>query len=142
MSLSGYYVSAIDVPARALVAGPYPDHATALARVQRVKRVWVRRYNPRAWFWAWGTARVLTEGERVPRRLVRLPLFIAPPSEGRFRVYVDGSGRFATRQAGEDAPGPHWTELARVNMPRGSQPPWNAYEAVCEAIVRAQPGRF
>lgn len=50
-----YYVSAIDGPKRYLIAGPYPDHAAALAKVDTV-RTEADKLDPRAWFMAWGTA--------------------------------------------------------------------------------------
>lgn len=50
-----FYVSAIDGPARFLVAGPYSSHDVALARVDAVKEH-ANKADPRAWFMAWGTA--------------------------------------------------------------------------------------
>jgi len=53
-----YYVSCQDGGRRALVAGPYPDHDTALAEVDLVKAE-AERVDPRAIWYAWGTARSL-----------------------------------------------------------------------------------
>lgn len=50
-----YYVSAIDGSKRYLVAGPYPTHEQALAKVEQVRREAYER-DGRAWFMAWGTA--------------------------------------------------------------------------------------
>lgn len=50
-----YYVSAIDGRRRYLIAGPYPTHSEALARVNPVLHEADRR-DGRAWFMAWGTA--------------------------------------------------------------------------------------
>ena len=59
-SAKHFYVSAIDGSRKYLVAGPYADHATALARVDAV-RGRADEINPRAWFMAWGTAGSPTE---------------------------------------------------------------------------------
>ncbi len=53
--LPGYYVSVIDGPRKALVEGPFATHAEALARVDAARDECT---DPRAWFMAWGTARV------------------------------------------------------------------------------------
>ncbi len=50
-----FYVSAIDGTHRYLIAGPYPDHASAIAKVDHV-RAEADKLDPRAWFMAWGTA--------------------------------------------------------------------------------------
>lgn len=55
-----FYVSAIDGAGKKgarhfLIAGPYPDHAAALAKVDHV-RTEADKLDPRAWFMAWGTA--------------------------------------------------------------------------------------
>lgn len=50
-----YYVSAIDGTKKYLIAGPYPDHAAALAKVDHVRRE-AEEIDPRAVFMAWGTA--------------------------------------------------------------------------------------
>jgi len=50
---SAFYVSALDGPKSFLVAGPYPDHATAIARVDAVRRH--AEVDPRSHWMAWGT---------------------------------------------------------------------------------------
>ncbi len=50
-----YYVSAIDGTRRYLIAGPWPTHAEALAKVDAVRTA-ADAIDPRAWFMAWGTA--------------------------------------------------------------------------------------
>ena len=50
-----YYVSAIDGARRYLIAGPYNDHAKALARVDAVNSHACAN-DGRAHFMAWGTA--------------------------------------------------------------------------------------
>jgi len=50
-----FYVSAIDGTKRYLIAGPYPDHAAALAKVDSVRKT-AEEIDPRAVFMAWGTA--------------------------------------------------------------------------------------
>lgn len=52
-----YYVSAIDGDRKALICGPYPTHDAALEDVTRVKRA-AYDVDPRAHWWAWGTASV------------------------------------------------------------------------------------
>jgi len=51
-----YYVSAIDGPRTYLMAGPYDQHADALANVDRALSA-ANDIDPRAWFMAWGTVR-------------------------------------------------------------------------------------
>jgi len=51
-----YYVSCEDGGRRALVAGPYVDHETALADVDLVKAE-AEQLDSRAIWYAWGTAR-------------------------------------------------------------------------------------
>lgn len=52
-----YYVSAIDGDRKALICGPYATHDAALADVRRVSRA-AYEVDPRAHWWAWGTASV------------------------------------------------------------------------------------
>ena len=52
---ANFYVSAIDGSRRYLISGPYADHATALARVDAVRKLAEER-DGRACFMAWGTA--------------------------------------------------------------------------------------
>lgn len=51
-----YYVSAVDGPRRSLVRGPFSTHAEALERVEDTRRL-VEERDPRAHWYAWGTAR-------------------------------------------------------------------------------------
>ena len=61
MEAKHFYVSAIrSAKEKALIAGPYSDHETALAKVRDVARQ-AEDIDPRAHFWAWGTA-----GSEVP----------------------------------------------------------------------------
>lgn len=55
-----YYVSCEDGGRRALVAGPYVDHETALHEVDLVKAE-AERVDSRAVWYAWGTARSDTD---------------------------------------------------------------------------------
>jgi len=55
-----YYVSAIDGPRRSMVRGPFPTHAEALERVEATRRL-VEERDPRAHWYAWGTARSETD---------------------------------------------------------------------------------
>lgn len=50
-----YYVSVIDGTKRGMAAGPYATHEEALDRVNDV-RMACELKDPRAWFWAFGTA--------------------------------------------------------------------------------------
>ena len=53
-----YYVSAISAAGRTfLMAGPYELHGAALADVDRALNI-AYEHDVRAWFMAWGTARV------------------------------------------------------------------------------------
>jgi hypothetical protein len=60
-AIQGYYVSAVDGDRHALCAGPYPSHATALARVEPMREEWEGR-DPRAAFAGWGTCRIGLSG--------------------------------------------------------------------------------
>lgn len=53
----GFYVSAIDGSRKALVAGPFESHEEALDAVDATRSEWCE-LDGRAWFYAWGTARV------------------------------------------------------------------------------------
>lgn len=61
-----YYVSAIDGPRSALLAGPWPTHAEALAMVDRVRAL-ANELDPRSHWYAFGTAR-LPDDDSVPIR--------------------------------------------------------------------------
>jgi hypothetical protein len=51
-----FYVSAIGAAGRRyIIAGPYPTHNDA-KNVVRKTMVLADKYDPRAWFMAWGTA--------------------------------------------------------------------------------------
>src|SRR3546814_13801302 len=50
-----YYVSAINGGKRGLMAGPYPNIIEAMDKVDAVSHR-AAELEPRAWFWAWGTA--------------------------------------------------------------------------------------
>jgi hypothetical protein len=52
-----YYVTARDAGRYHVMAGPYADHAAALADVQRARDI-AYEHDGRAWFMAWGTARI------------------------------------------------------------------------------------
>ncbi|HKY40652.1 MAG TPA: hypothetical protein VJN18_32175 [Polyangiaceae bacterium] len=146
----GYYVSAIDGPRRALMAGPFGSHDEAKAAVDPTKAAAVAALalGGRAWFAALGTARVRPEGEPAPlqRRRIRLPLFEPPPSECRFRVYVRGSGQLRCVQAGRPHPGKGWVEIAKVTMPRKAwlrawyDESFNGYKAACDSLFRVYRG--
>jgi hypothetical protein len=53
-SRAAYYVTAIDGSRTAIVCGPYPTHAAALAEVDEARRR-VVDLLPEAWFYEWGT---------------------------------------------------------------------------------------
>lgn len=55
-----YYVSVMDGPRRALVRGPWTNHADALAAVETV-RAEAEKADPRAVWYAFGTARCETD---------------------------------------------------------------------------------
>lgn len=61
-----YYVSVIDGPRRALLAGPWPTHAEALAMVETV-RTKACELDGRGHWYAFGTAR-LPNDDSVPIR--------------------------------------------------------------------------
>lgn len=62
-----YFVSVVDGRRRALLAGPYPTHADALGAVPEVREI-AKRLDPRAFYYAFGTAR-LPEGSGKVGRL-------------------------------------------------------------------------
>lgn len=51
-----YFVTAIDGPSFYYMAGPYPTHAEALARVDLARDI-ADKHDGRAWFMSWGTVR-------------------------------------------------------------------------------------
>ena len=55
--VGNYYVTAIDGPAWWKMAGPYATHADALADVDKARGI-ADKHDGRAWFMAWGTARI------------------------------------------------------------------------------------
>lgn len=66
-----YYVTAVDAGRVYTMAGPYATHAAALADVDRAREV-AYAHDGRAWFMAWGTARM--EGSDRVGTLNRLGL--------------------------------------------------------------------
>lgn len=52
-----YYVSAIDAGKVHTMAGPYADHAAALADVNKARDI-AYQHDGRAWFMSWGTVRI------------------------------------------------------------------------------------
>ena len=58
-----YYVSAVDGPKFALLAGPYPSHAQALDMVDTVTAV-AMKLDPKAAFYGFGTCRMRDDYNR------------------------------------------------------------------------------
>lgn len=52
-----YYVSAVDGPKSYLMAGPYTDHNTTIALVDKARDI-TSNHDGRAHFMAWGTCRI------------------------------------------------------------------------------------
>ena len=52
-----YFVTAIDGPNTHFMAGPYENHADALADVDKALKI-ADKHDGRAWFMAWGTVRI------------------------------------------------------------------------------------
>lgn len=64
-----YFVTAIDGPDRRyFLAGPWPEHAQALAQVDAVRR-FAKHTDPRAIWMAYGTARQSLDGESIKSAL-------------------------------------------------------------------------
>lgn len=61
-----YYVSVVDGKRRALLAGPWPSHAEALARVDEVTRI-ACKLDPRGCWYLFGTCR-LPDDDSIPIR--------------------------------------------------------------------------
>jgi hypothetical protein len=61
-----YYVSAVDGSRYTLLAGPFATHEEALDRVDAAREK-STEIDPRAWFYAYGTCRVI--GYSAPGRL-------------------------------------------------------------------------
>ena len=59
---SGYYVTALDGTRIAWLVGPFETHREAIKMVGAVKRL-TTDYEPRATFWAFGTAQFYLPGE-------------------------------------------------------------------------------
>lgn len=70
-----YYVTAITGGRYFVMAGPYSTHQAALDDVQRARDV-AYQVDPRAWWAAWGTARI--EGSQRAGRLNDLGLMRPP----------------------------------------------------------------
>lgn len=51
-----YYVSVIDGPNRAFVAGPFREHAAAISALEPARKIGCE-VDPKASFYGWGTAR-------------------------------------------------------------------------------------
>ena len=74
-----YYVSVIDGPRTALLVGPFTnDHQAALDMVEQV-RTKAEDLDPRAVFYAFGTAR-LEGGDKVPIRAGSLNKYFGMPT--------------------------------------------------------------
>jgi hypothetical protein len=62
-----YYVSAIDGPRKALILGPFiDDHAGALAMVEKAREK-AEQLDNKAFWYAYGTCRVPTDGSVLLR---------------------------------------------------------------------------
>jgi streptogramin lyase len=83
-----YYVSAIDGRRWALLYGPLERHADAVAAVETARRVAVDA-DARAWFYAFGTARVAPE-DPAPTGVLNhlLPPIGAEPPDAEETTYV------------------------------------------------------
>ncbi len=57
MLRAGYYVTVIDAGRHGFLLGPYRSKRTAERNVERGRRM-ALQHNDRAWFYAYGTARV------------------------------------------------------------------------------------
>jgi len=79
-----YYVSVIDGPRRALLAGPWAHHRDALAHVRAVNEL-ACSLDPRAHWFAYGTARVDPD-EQPP--VGRLNDKLGYPTNGDFVTHV------------------------------------------------------
>jgi len=60
-----FYVTTVDAGRVGFLLGPYATHADALANVERGNRL-AHEADPRAWFYAFGTARWTQPGRRRP----------------------------------------------------------------------------
>jgi hypothetical protein len=58
-----YFVTAIDAGATHYMAGPYPEHAAALADVDKALKI-ADKHDGRAWFMSWGTVRMVDDNYR------------------------------------------------------------------------------
>ena len=59
-----YYVSAVDGGRYALLAGPYPSHAAALAQVDAARTI-AHELDPRAIWYGYGTCRMDAPSARI-----------------------------------------------------------------------------
>jgi hypothetical protein len=59
-----YFVTAIDAGKVHYMAGPYSEHADALADVGDALRI-ANKHDGRAWFMAWGTVRAADDCQRI-----------------------------------------------------------------------------
>ena len=58
------FVTALDGPALHFMAGPYPEHAQALADVDKALKI-ADAHDGRAWFMSWGTVRYKEPTDRI-----------------------------------------------------------------------------
>jgi hypothetical protein len=129
------------------MAGPFACHGLAVDAVEATKAEACENLDlgGRAWFAAWGTARVRPEGEDPGSRgsvRRRLAVFVPEPSEGGFYVFARGSGHLRCVKRGAPHPGSGWTQIAKVTMPRREIPgrEWSAYVEACNALYRVYRG--
>lgn len=71
-----YYVTCVDGKWFWKMSGPYPNHAAAIADVEKACRI-ASDHNDRAWFMAWGTAR-MKDGTTEPGNLQKAGLLVIP----------------------------------------------------------------
>lgn len=126
-----YYVSAIDGARRSLVRGPFPTHAAALEAVEPAKKL-VEERDPRAHWYAWGTAR--NEVNLGPGALDRWEATRAGGSSEPAKRSRSASAAKVKRERGSEAA----RELASLRdvADMRAQAIMQATEALLEAALR------
>lgn len=86
---ANYYVSCVDGPRQALLAGPYKTHAEALSAIEPVRNV-AYEFDPKSWFYGFGTMAMKTEYTKPGILNAHLAERLRVQELGKVRINVTG----------------------------------------------------